>query len=114
VYTDFSLSKLEGFLAPPANNDKLRFEVPSNIVLKLMRPSVWISVLLFGWGLVMTLMGVVKSYEGLVAARFFLGVAEAGFFPASTCAYGTFHVKRVEPLTNRPNKVPPNDLVQTI
>jgi hypothetical protein len=29
-------------------------EVPSNIVLKLMRPSVWISILLFSWGLVMT------------------------------------------------------------
>lgn len=58
----------------------------------------------------MTLMGVVKSYEGLVAARFFLGVAEAGFFPASTCAY-TFHVKRVELWTDRANKVPPDDLV---
>lgn len=58
--------------------------MPSNIVLKLMRPSVWISILLFSWGLVMTLMGIVKTYEGLVAARFFLGVAEAGFFPAST------------------------------
>lgn len=63
---------------------KLSFEVPSNIVLKMVRPSLWISVLLFAWGLVMTLMGVVNSYEGLLATRFFLGVAEAGFFPAST------------------------------
>jgi hypothetical protein len=29
-------------------------EVPSNIVLKLMRPSRWITILLFSWGLVMT------------------------------------------------------------
>lgn len=29
-------------------------EVPSNVVLKLMRPSLWISILLFSWGLVMT------------------------------------------------------------
>lgn len=29
-------------------------EVPSNMVLKLMRPSVWIAILLFSWGLVMT------------------------------------------------------------
>ncbi len=50
----------------------------------MVRPSLWISVLLFCWGVVMTLMGVVKSYEGLLATRFFLGVAEAGFFPAST------------------------------
>ncbi|KAL1899916.1 hypothetical protein Sste5346_002782 [Sporothrix stenoceras] len=60
------------------------FEVPSNIVLKLIRPSIWISVLLFSWGLVMTLMGIVKNAQGLYAARFFLGFAEAGFFPAST------------------------------
>ena len=29
-------------------------EIPSNIVLKLMRPSLWIAILLFSWGLVMT------------------------------------------------------------
>jgi hypothetical protein len=29
----------------------------------------------------MTLMGVVTSYGGLVTARFFLGLAEAGLFP---------------------------------
>ncbi len=60
------------------------FEVPSNIVLKIIRPSIWISVLCFAWGLVMTLMGLVNSYSGLIAARFFLGVTEAGFFPAAT------------------------------
>ena len=60
------------------------FEVPSNIVIKLIRPSIWISILCFAWGVVMTLMGVVNSYHGLVIARFFLGVAEAGFFPAAT------------------------------
>ncbi len=29
-------------------------------------------------------MGIVKSFGGLVAARFCLGIAEAGFFPAAT------------------------------
>ncbi|KAK3674356.1 hypothetical protein LTR78_005825 [Recurvomyces mirabilis] len=60
------------------------FEVPSNIVLKLMRPSRWIAILMFCWGLVMTLMCLVKNKEGLYAARFFLGIAESGFFPAAT------------------------------
>jgi MFS family permease len=32
----------------------------------------------------MTLMGIVHNYEGLLAARFFLGIAEAGIFPACT------------------------------
>ena len=30
------------------------FEIPSNVVLKLMRPSIWISILLFCWGMIMT------------------------------------------------------------
>lgn len=51
-------------------------EVPSNIVLKMMRPSRWIAILMFSWGLVMTLMGLIESYGGLLAARFFLGVTE--------------------------------------
>lgn len=51
-------------------------EVPSNIVLKMMRPSRWIAILMFSWGLVMTLMGIINNYAGLLATRFFLGVAE--------------------------------------
>lgn len=59
-------------------------EVPSNIMLKIIRPSIWMAILCFSWGLVMTLMGLATSYEGLIVARLFLGVAEAGFFPAAT------------------------------
>jgi hypothetical protein len=51
-------------------------EVPSNIILKKMRPSYWMATLMFFWGLVMTLMGLVNSYSGLLAGRFFLGVTE--------------------------------------
>jgi MFS family permease len=59
-------------------------EVPSNIVLKILRPSIWIATLMFCWGTVMTLMGIVSTYEGLLITRFFLGVTESGFFPAAT------------------------------
>jgi hypothetical protein len=52
------------------------FEVPSNIVLKLMKPSIWLGLIMTTWGVIMTLMGIVSSYGGLLAARFFLGVAE--------------------------------------
>lgn len=33
------------------------------------------------WGTVMTLMGIVQNYGGLLTARIFLGVTEAGLFP---------------------------------
>ena len=51
-------------------------EVPSNIILKMMRPSYWMALLMGSWGLVMTLMGLTSSYGGLLAGRFFLGVTE--------------------------------------
>ncbi|KAJ7917519.1 major facilitator superfamily domain-containing protein, partial [Mycena leptocephala] len=41
------------------------FEVPSNIFLKRLRPSVWFSVLMFMWGLVMTLQGLAHNFSGL-------------------------------------------------
>ncbi|RFU27598.1 hypothetical protein B7463_g8722, partial [Scytalidium lignicola] len=57
------------------------FEVPSNIVLKLVRPSMWISSLMIAWEVITTLTCLVKSYEGLVTVRFLLGISEAGFWP---------------------------------
>jgi hypothetical protein len=57
------------------------FEVPSNLLLKKLRPSRWLPFIMVCWGTVMTLMGIVQSYRGLLAARLFLGVAEAGLFP---------------------------------
>jgi MFS family permease len=61
------------------------FEVPSNVVLKLIRPSIWIGIMMVAWGVVMTCQGLVRGYDGLIVTRVFLGLAEAGFFPAATC-----------------------------
>lgn len=57
------------------------FEVPSNLCLKRFRPSVWLPTIMVAWGIVMTLMGIVHNYKGLLIARLFLGVAEAGLYP---------------------------------
>lgn len=57
------------------------FEVPCNIVLKKTTPRIWLPTLSLVWGIVATLLGVVQSYSGFLAARFFLGVTEAGLFP---------------------------------
>ncbi|KAG8715178.1 hypothetical protein FRC09_016846 [Ceratobasidium sp. 395] len=56
-------------------------EVPSNIMLKRTRPSLWFAFIMVSWGIVMTLMGLVKNYRGLLIARVFLGFAEGGLFP---------------------------------
>ncbi|KAI9878608.1 MAG: hypothetical protein M1830_000427 [Pleopsidium flavum] len=60
-------------------------EVPSNILLKKVPPSTWLSFIMFCWGVITVCMGVTKSYAGLVVCRFLLGVFEAGFFPG--CLY---------------------------
>ncbi len=38
-------------------------------------------MLMLGWGLMTMVLGAVHNFAGLVAARFFLGVFEAGLFP---------------------------------
>ncbi|KAJ9606410.1 hypothetical protein H2200_009371 [Cladophialophora chaetospira] len=57
------------------------FEIPSNLLLKRFRPSIWLPSIMVAWGTVMTLMGLVNSYHGLLIARIFLGVTEAGLYP---------------------------------
>jgi MFS family permease len=67
------------------------FEIPSNLLLKKLRPSVWLPSIMVAWGTVMTLMGLVTNYHGLLIARIFLGIAEAGLYPGVayylTCWY---------------------------
>ncbi|KAJ7646874.1 MFS general substrate transporter [Roridomyces roridus] len=57
------------------------FECPANLVLKKFRPSRWLPGLTVVWGVIMLLMGFVKTYPQLVGVRICLGVAEAGLFP---------------------------------
>ncbi|KAI1393116.1 major facilitator superfamily domain-containing protein [Hypoxylon trugodes] len=67
------------------------FEIPSNIVLKKVRPSFWLTFLMVSWGIVMTLMGIVKNFAGMAACRIFLGLCEAGFFPGAVYLVSTWY-----------------------
>ncbi|KAG9088458.1 hypothetical protein FS749_002146 [Ceratobasidium sp. UAMH 11750] len=73
----------------------LLFEVPSNLVLKKLRPSRYVAFITFAWGIVATLTGIVQSYGGLIACRLILGLFEAGLFPGMTI-YLTFWYTRKE------------------
>ncbi|KAI0272539.1 MFS general substrate transporter [Gloeopeniophorella convolvens] len=57
------------------------FEVPSNVFLKRLRPSIWLSGLMLLWGVMMTVQGLVHNYGGLLGMRWMLGTMEAGLFP---------------------------------
>ncbi|KAF2668339.1 MFS general substrate transporter [Microthyrium microscopicum] len=56
-------------------------EIPSNYMMKIMPPSIWIPTIMVGWGIVCTCMGLVKDFTGLAVARAFLGLTEGGLFP---------------------------------
>ncbi|KAL4944948.1 major facilitator superfamily domain-containing protein [Aspergillus oleicola] len=60
------------------------FEIPSNLILKVMRPSKYICLTVVAWGTLSTLQGIVQGFSSLMAARFFLATCEAGFFPAAS------------------------------
>lgn len=52
-------------------------EVPSNMLLKkFKRPSYYLGILIISWGIIMTMMGVVKNFAGLLITRILLGVFE--------------------------------------
>ncbi|KAF4627983.1 hypothetical protein G7Y89_g10171 [Cudoniella acicularis] len=73
------------------------FEPLANVLLKRMRPSIFIPIIMYEypsqlqvplliikrviWGACMTSMGYVQNWNGLMTARFFLGLAEAGLYP---------------------------------
>ena len=71
------------------------FEIPSNILLKKLTPHLWLSACMFLFGLVTVCQGLVQNYSGLLATRFFLGLAETGMFPGSFYLIGMWY-KRSE------------------
>ncbi|KAL5323649.1 hypothetical protein ACEPPN_008189 [Leptodophora sp. 'Broadleaf-Isolate-01'] len=56
-------------------------EIPSNIMMKRIRPSIWLTFIMVFWSVAMICQGFVKNYSGLMATRVFLGIFEGGLFP---------------------------------
>ncbi|KAI0702850.1 MFS general substrate transporter [Cytidiella melzeri] len=66
-------------------------ELPSNWVMKKMKPSRWLPFLVAIWGAVTTLTGVIHNFSGLVAIRFFLGLCEGGLLPGIVLYLSTLY-----------------------
>ncbi|KAG9192181.1 adenylosuccinate synthase [Alternaria panax] len=66
-------------------------EVPSNILLKKLGPKYYLPLLVCGFGFVSLCSAFVHSFQGLLAARAFLGMFEGGVMPGLaffiTCFY---------------------------
>ncbi|WP_122666607.1 MFS transporter [Pseudomonas viridiflava] len=57
------------------------FEVPSNMLLQKVGARIWLTRIMFTWGVVATCMAFIQNETHFYILRFLLGVAEAGFFP---------------------------------
>ena len=60
------------------------FEIPSNLALYRFGARRWIARIMITWGLVSIATALVFDANTFYAARFLLGIAEAGFFPGVT------------------------------
>jgi sugar phosphate permease len=59
------------------------FEVPSNLILEKVGARFWIARIMVTWGILSGLTMFVKTPGQFYAARFLLGLAEAGFLPGA-------------------------------
>ncbi|GAA5934073.1 hypothetical protein JCM10213_008517 [Rhodosporidiobolus nylandii] len=67
------------------------FEIAANIILKKFNPKVWLPTLTIAWGITATLQALIKDEAGFYAARFFMGVAEAGLFPDCIFVFSMYY-----------------------
>ncbi len=57
------------------------FEVPSNVIMEKVGARLWIARIMITWGIFAGFTALVTGSTSFAVVRFFLGVAEAGFFP---------------------------------
>lgn len=73
-------------------------QIPGNIVLRWIGARNWLTICVVGWGIAQLGMGFVPTWGWLVFCRVWLGVFEAGFFPALvfiiTCWYKRHEVQQ--------------------
>ncbi|CAL1707480.1 unnamed protein product [Somion occarium] len=68
-------------------------ELPANLLLRKVGPSLLMPLLLVIWGIIVTLQGVVTSYAGLVTIRAFLGLCEGPMFPGIVLYLSGFYTR---------------------
>jgi ACS family tartrate transporter-like MFS transporter len=75
------------------------FEVPSNLVMEKVGARMWIARIMISWGILAGITALVVGPTSFGVVRFFLGAAEAGFFPGIvlyfTYWFPTYHHARI-------------------
>lgn len=69
-------------------------QVPSNMILSLVRPSWYLSACMVAWGICSGLSGIVQDFTGLAICRFALGVTEAPFFVGCAFLFSGWYTRK--------------------
>ncbi|KAH8599549.1 pantothenate transporter liz1 [Bisporella sp. PMI_857] len=68
-------------------------EIPSNMLLTRIRPSVWIPTCELTWSVLTILLSQCKSAQQIYVLRFFIGFVEAAFYPGMQYVIGSWYRK---------------------
>lgn len=63
------------------------------LMWKLIPPHIWAAFCVVGWGITATLQAATTSFSGMMAARFFLGLFEAGYGPGIPYLLSFFYLR---------------------
>ncbi|KXS21761.1 MFS general substrate transporter [Gonapodya prolifera JEL478] len=69
-------------------------EIPYTLLFKRAGPSRWLARIIVSWGITALCHGLVSNATGLILCRFFLGLAEAGFFPGVVLYFAYWYKQR--------------------
>ncbi|KIW16294.1 hypothetical protein PV08_06345 [Exophiala spinifera] len=72
----------------------LAIQIPSNLILTRVRPSIYLPACMAAWGLISGLSAVTHNFSGLVVVRFFLGVVEGPYFPGSLFLLSSWYTRK--------------------
>lgn len=85
--TDFNLATSILFVG------YLLMQLPSNLIITRVRPSLYLGLAMTIWGVISAAQGATHSFMGLIITRFFLGFAEAPFFPGAVFLLSSWYTR---------------------
>ncbi|KAI1389214.1 putative MFS transporter [Hypoxylon trugodes] len=68
-------------------------QLPSNLLLTRVQPSIYLGVVMTIWGVISTAQAATHTFTSLVVCRFFLGFAEAPFFPGAILLMSSWYTR---------------------
>ncbi|RMZ08949.1 hypothetical protein D0860_04457 [Hortaea werneckii] len=85
--TDFNLATSIFFVG------YLLMQLPSNMIITRVRPSIYLGTCVCIWGVVSTCNAATHKFADLVVVRFFLGFVEAPFFPGAVFLMSSWYTR---------------------